>query len=284
MNASSPNLRVQTNINPSFSSAYKLNRDALLAPGSNLQANRGRETGNSAYGNVQRDVIYQSYKEEIENEKKEIARKLVLLDQEKQPLIKDLSKVEDEFGAVGSGIVSEKDFETEKKKPSKALERFKKAAKKVSKMKAISRQFEFGVLNAGIIAPQNNQEEVRLAIKKGEAVEQKRKAVIQKQKFKVDNNQKVINKTEELRKKGYQTLSSDTILGVEKYMLLNEKRFSPKCMIDSLVIDKKLPHYLHTKEHLFEAIKVPKKGEPGYIEHQLDIKKKKFFAQKKDQL
>ena len=266
-----------------YSSPMKSNRDLVVAEGNNLSSVRGREqSANKVYGAIQKDVIYQSYKEEIENEKKEIARKLVQLDMEKTPSIKDLSKsTDDVFGEVGSGVVDTADFEDKPKKSGAALEKFRNAAKKVTAAKAVITSLEFGLVKAGVVTPSKGDENVKITIKRSNSDKKTITPLQTKQKFRIENNQKMIKKADELRRTTYRSMDCTSILGVEKYMLLHEKRFSPKCMIDAMVISKQMPRYIHTREILFESKPKIRKGDPGYEEYVMEKKKRKYFNEKK---
>ncbi|KAG2374188.1 hypothetical protein C9374_011025 [Naegleria lovaniensis] len=268
----------------------KINRHLVVAEGGNLAAARGREAdAPNLYGGITQDVIYQSYKEQIENEKKEIARKLVQLDMERQPSIKELSRDSmDEFGEVNSGVVVAEDFNAHERPSSMkalALERFRKAVKKVESSRMSTRTSftgtsEFGLLKEGLVTSKEDKEpEIKLTIKR--SYSQLRTCNIPKHKFKVEGNQKAIKKADELRKCGYKTMDILSILGVEKYMLLNEKRFSPKCMIDALVQRGKMERYLNTREISFVSKDKVKKGDEGYEDYVLEKKKRIFFNEKK---
>ncbi|KAF0981314.1 hypothetical protein FDP41_012574 [Naegleria fowleri] len=273
----------------SSSSPMKLNRHLVVAEGGNLAAARGRELdAPNLYGGITQDVIYQSYKEQIENEKKEIARKLVQLDMERQPSIKELSRDSmDEFGEVNSGVVVPEDFDAHERPSSMkalALERFRKTVKKAETSRPLLRSYsgtsEFGLLKEGLVTSKEDKEpEIKLTIKR--SYSQLKTCNIPKHKFRVEGNQKAIKKAEDLRKIGYKNMDILSILGMEKYMLLNEKRFSPKCMIDALVQRGNMQRYLNTREISFVSKDKVKKGDEGYEDYVLEKKKRIFFNEKK---
>ncbi|KAL9656846.1 hypothetical protein ABK040_004380 [Willaertia magna] len=228
------------------------------------------------FGNFRKGVIYESLKQEIENQKKEIARKLVLMDyKEKKP--KRLSG--STFGEVAAGIVSADDFgppssssntssprtsavfnreivengDTPRTPKESSLHKFQQAVKQVIKTNEVIKRFEWGKDHSGIVNPVE-QKDIKLNIKKGDIKLGKKSAEKQvRQKYNVENNKKTLEDAKMLRIKGYKMLDSETIQSIERFMLIHEKSFSPKCMIDAYVKDGILKHQFNPNEIRFHS-------------------------------